>query len=169
MRPVPERLLPGGLRVVAPFEHIATARELMHLLKYRGVSYIAGLAAEILVTRIPELPLAPIPRVLSRRLRYGVDPAFLIAKEISARTGQPVIKALSAPLHARRRAGGDHHRSAPTLHVRSRPPFQVILVDDVVTTGATILAAAGALGRETVALAVAANAASKVTSLPTTH
>ncbi len=45
------------------------------------------------------------------------------------------------------------------------PVSQVVLVDDVVTTGATLEMAIGVLGAERVALAVAANAAPPVSSL----
>lgn len=165
MRPAPERLLAGGIRVVAPFEHEGAARRLMHLLKYQGVTAYASLVADQLAGRLPDLPLAPIPRALSRRLRYGVDPALAIARELSARTGQPVWRVLSSPVHTRRRAGGDHHRSGPVFRVRLQPGVPVVLVDDVVTTGATLRSAAAVLGLQTVAMAAAANSAVRVTSL----
>lgn len=165
LRPAPERLLTGGLRVVASFEHDGVARHLMHLLKYRGVTAYAGMVASTLATRLPALPLVPIPRAFSRRMRYGIDPAFVIAREVSARTGQPVIQALGAPIHARRRAGGDHHRPPPTFGLRKSLREPVILVDDVVTTGGTILSATNALGADAVVMAAAANAVIEVTSL----
>lgn len=165
LRPAPDRLLPGGIRVVAPFEHEGAARCLVHLLKYQGVVHFARLVADLVESRLPELPLMPIPRAWSRRIKYGVDPALVIARELSARTGQPVIQALRSPIHTRRRAGGDHHQRVATFGVREHPPVPVILVDDVVTTGGTILAAVGALGSQRVALAAAANVVPEVTSL----
>ncbi|HZD22893.1 MAG TPA: hypothetical protein VE569_05755 [Acidimicrobiia bacterium] len=142
---------------MAPFEHVGAARSLMHLLKYRGVTHLAGIAAELLAGRIPPLPLVPVPRTLSRRIKYGIDPALLIARQLSKRTGQPVIRALSAPLYTRRRAGGDHHRSPPVFRLRRHPPDRVVVIDDVVTTGATILSAVAALGADKVEMAAAAN------------
>ena len=165
LRPAPERLLTGGLRVIAPFEHEGVARRLMHLLKYQGVTAYAGMVAAILATRLPALPLVPVPRALSRRMRYGIDPALSIAREVSARNGQPVIGALGAPIHARRRAGGDHNRPPSTFRLRKSLREPVILVDDVVTTGGTILSATQVLGSDFVALAAAANAVIEVTSL----
>ncbi|MFZ0014535.1 MAG: hypothetical protein WAL25_10530 [Acidimicrobiia bacterium] len=165
IRPTPERVLPGGLRVVAPFEHVGTARRLMHLMKYRGVTGYAALVAELLSDRLPPAPLVPVPRSLSRRLRYGVDPSLVIAQALSARSGAPVLRCLWPPLHTRRRAGGDHFRQPGRFRVRRPPGVGVILLDDVVTTGATLLAAERALGSENVLCAAAANSVAGVSSL----
>lgn len=165
MRPAPERLLDGRLRVIAPFEHEGAARSLMHLLKYRGLTGYAQLVAEMLAERLPEVPLVPVPRAISRRVRYGVDPALVIARAISVRSGQPVVRALAAPLHSRRRAGGDHSLAPGPFRLRRRPSSPVIAVDDVVTTGSTLSAAVAALGDQSVTCAAAANLVSDVSSL----
>lgn len=151
--------------MVAPFLHEGAARKLVHMLKYQGLVHFARLAADLVADRLPELPLMPIPRAMSRKIKYGVDPALLLARELSTRSGQPVVRALAAPIHSRRRAGGDHLRQVHPFRVRKKPPGPVILVDDVVTTGATILAAMSALGPDRVALAAAANVVPDVTSL----
>ena len=169
LRSAPERLLPGGIRVVAPFLHEGAARRLVHLLKYKGVVHFAHLVADLVESRLPELPLMPIPRAWSRRVKYGVDPALVIARELSARTGQPVVHGLRPPIHTRRRAGGDHHVQVAAFGVRAFSPRPVILIDDVVTTGGTILAAVRALGAERVALAAAGNVVPEVTSLRRTN
>ncbi|MBW3666959.1 MAG: hypothetical protein KY394_05120, partial [Actinobacteria bacterium] len=62
LRPAPERLLPGGIRLVSAFEHTGAARELIHHLKYRGITGYADLVAALLAPRIPRLPLVPVPR-----------------------------------------------------------------------------------------------------------
>lgn len=153
-----DRLLPGGLRLIAAFEHERVARTLVHHLKYRGVTAYARLVADVLATRVPPLPLVPIPRALSRRLKYGVDPAREIAGALSRRMGVPVVDALVPHLHAPRRAGRDHSRSVQPFRSRSVLRSQVVIVDDVVTTGATITAAVDAIGAEHVRVVVAANA-----------
>ena len=155
LRPAPERVLPGGMRVIAAFEHEGPARALIHQLKYRGVAAYAELVAQQLGGRLPDLPVVPVPRVWSRRIKYGVDPAALIASRLRI----PIVRLLAAPLHSKRRAGGDHTDAAPSFRVRRRYDGEIIILDDVVTSGATIQAAVEALGRDRVRLAVAANIA----------
>jgi predicted amidophosphoribosyltransferase len=117
--------------------------------------------------RLPPLPLVPIPRAVSRRLRYGIDPALVIAQALAARSGSPVLQVLRRPWHSRRRAGGDHRRPVTGFRVSPFTAPEVIVVDDVVTTGSTLLAAVAALGPERVAMAVAANSALGVSTLST--
>lgn len=165
LRPAPERIVSSGVRLVAPFDHSGAARRLMHLLKYRGMLEFAELTAELLTARVSRLPLVPVPRALSRKVRYGVDPALAIARALGRRLDVPVLRALVPPLHTRRRAGHDHGVAVRPFRVRLMPKGQVIVVDDVVTTGATIGAAVEALGRERVRLAAAANSVVGVSSL----
>ena len=165
LRQAPERLLPGGIRVMAAFEHIGAARVLVHHLKYRGVEAYAELVADSLADRLPPLPLVPIPRALSRRVKYGVYPARVIARALSRRMGVPVLDALAPPLHAPRRAGGDHGGAVRPLRARMRLRFPVVVVDDVVTTGATALAAVAALGADELRLVAAANVVCEVSNV----
>ncbi len=162
--PAPERVLPGGLRVVGAFLHVGPAKVLVHHLKYRGVGGYPAIVAAMVSERIPALPLVPVPRAVSRHLRYGVDPAMALAVAIAAKTGAPVLNLLRSPLHTTRRAGGDHRRPVHAYRGQG-PAFPVILVDDVVTTGATVLSAAVSLGFLRVHLAVAANVTPGVSSL----
>jgi predicted amidophosphoribosyltransferase len=152
--------------LVAAFEHSGPARVLVHQLKYRGLTGYADVVAMILGPRLPELPIVPVPRVWSRQLQYGVDPAVVLAERLARSIRVPVIKSLSAPIHTRRRAGGDHSKPVAPLRMTRVPAGGVMLVDDVVTTGRTLEAAIGLLGAERVALAVCANAAPQVSSLP---
>jgi len=134
----------------------------VHHLKYRGVTFYADLVADVLAERIPPIPLVPVPRALSRRLKYGVDPARVIAATLAARLRVPVLDVLIAPLHAPRRAGRDHSRSVRAFPTRSRLRFPVVVVDDVVTTGSTVSAACDAIGLELVAAVAAANVVANV-------
>lgn len=143
---------------MAAFEHSGPARALAHHLKYRGLDGYARLVAVTLAPRVPDGPLVPVARALSRRLRFGIDPALLIALHLSAETAQPVYRLLRPPLHSRRRAGGDHRMKVPVPHVRKRTLEKVVLVDDVLTTGATLEAAVSAIGVDQVRAAVVANA-----------
>ncbi len=151
LRVAPERFLPGVGVVRAGFLHQGVARHLVHVLKYRGVVAAARVLAE---TTSPELQqgavLVPVPRVTWRRVRYGIDPALELAGAVAAVTGSRVLRLLGPPLWGRRRAGHDHG-TAPRFRLRSpsEPPgsrSHVILVDDVVTTGATLQSAARTVG-----------------------
>ncbi len=157
MRPAPEQMLPGGIPLVAGFEHYGPAKTLIHHLKYRGVTVYAEVVAEMLADRLPHAALVPIPRVLSRRLKYGVDPARVLATALSRRIGVPVVDALVAPVHSPRRAGRDHSRPAARFRRRSDLRYPVVVVDDVVTTGSTVLAAIEVLGAGQVGAVAAAN------------
>lgn len=158
LRPAPDRVLAGGVRLISGFDHMGPAKTLVHHLKYRGITSYADLVAGVLAPRTPLLPLVPIPRALTRRVKYGIDPGRILAAKLSALTGAPVAPLLGAPLHSRRRAGGDHRRPVGPFRVHGPLPPAVVLVDDVVTTGATLEAAIESLGSDRVRMAIAANA-----------
>ncbi|MEY3019026.1 MAG: hypothetical protein RLZZ272_10 [Actinomycetota bacterium] len=75
-----------------------------------------------------------------RRARQrGGDHAFAIARAVADRVGLPLARLLDAK---ERPGGGDRYRARHAL-----PATDVLLVDDVMTTGRTALAAASALRR----------------------
>jgi predicted amidophosphoribosyltransferase len=123
--------------------HAGPARALVHGLKYRGIAAAAGILAEAMSPLVPDgTVLVPVPRVTWRLIRYGVDPARELALELSRRTGSRVASPLRAPLWGRPRAGREHG-FAPGFRVTATAAgLPVLLVDDVVTTGATLAAAA---------------------------
>ena len=164
LRLAPDRLLPGGVRLVAAFEHSGPAKTLVHHFKYRGLAGYAELTASMLAERLPPLPLVPVPRALTRRVRYGVDPARALADRLAHHLGVPVLPLLQPPLHKQRRAGGDHSRAVTGFRLRQVPKGPVLVVDDVVTTGATLLSAITSIGESRVRAAVAANAVPGVCS-----
>ncbi len=163
-----DRLLPGGVRLVAAFEHSGPAKTLMHHFKYRGLTGYADLAASVLAERLPQLPLVPVPRARTRRIRYGIDPARALADRLAHHLGVPVLSLLQPPLHRQRRAGGDHSRVVTGFRLRHTPEGPVLVVDDVVTTGATMLSAITSIGEKHVRAVVAANAVPGSTSLRAT-
>jgi predicted amidophosphoribosyltransferase len=99
---------------------------------------------------------------MARRWRYGVDPARELAVSIARISGVPVVAALAAGWwHAARAGPTARHRGTPRFR-RIRDAEDWVLIDDVLTTGTTLLAAASCLegtGRAVVAtLAPAASA-----------
>lgn len=142
LRPAPEQYLAGVGVVHSAFRHRGAARTLVHHLKYRGVVAAGERLAEAMAHHVPAgCLLVPVARLGWRRLRYGIDPATELARALGRLTGAPVAAGLSAPFLGRARAGRAHG-FAPSFRLRRALPGPVVLVDDVVTTGATLVAAA---------------------------
>ena len=139
----------SGVLVTAPFAHEATARQLVHLFKYQGVGAAGSVLAKAMAPLLPNnaTALVPVPRAMVRKARYGIDPALVLARLISADTGVPVIRALAARVWWPAHAGTSRSRRRPPQFaaVLEAPPGSV-LVDDVLTTGATIGAAGSITG-----------------------
>jgi len=141
--------LRGGVFVRSAFGHEGAAALLVHRLKYEAV---AGVADRLAVALEPLLgsettALVPIPRVVVRRWRYGIDPALALATALSRRVDIAVVRSLRAQFWVRRRAGPKAGpRGTPSFDSVMATPVGSILVDDVVTTGTTLSAAAQVSG-----------------------
>ncbi len=109
-----------------------------------GTRLAAGVPDEWRVEVVTAVPLHP-----QRFQERGFNQAELLAKHLSATLGVPYLHALTrqrstdaqAKRHARERLGAlqDAFQAKPGL------PATVLLVDDVTTTGSTLLACASAL------------------------
>lgn len=133
----------------AAYRHDGAARRLIHRLKYGGLAAAAGPLAAAMVPLLPPdaACLVPVPRAVARRWRYGVDPAIELARAMSRLGGLPLRAALGSPLWWARRAGpGARRRGSPSFRRRMPAPSGAILVDDVLTTGTTLVAAARVMG-----------------------
>jgi len=131
-------------------------RELIHLFKYNGVETMAQPLGRFLALALPREELfdavVPMPLHWTRRWSRGFNQSELLARQIARRASVPVrnlvrrVKA-TAPqaglTHAKRRAnmsGAFRVRRGAKLS-----GLNVLLVDDVMTTGATASACARVL------------------------
>lgn len=95
--------------------------------------------------------LIPVPMHWFKRMRRGYNQAELIAMAISARTGIPVLRgALKAVRAHHRQAGSGREERAANVRgsfraTRDLRGMHVAVVDDILTTGATVSAAVDAL------------------------
>jgi predicted amidophosphoribosyltransferase len=142
--------VPGVGRVHAAASHEAVARGLVASLKYAGRTALADVAAGAIARVLPGdlepgCVVATPPAWLRLRAR-GFDPAALIAASLSARLELPLARCLVRLDHRRQVGRGRNERTSNPPRVRARAVAdRPLLVDDVLTTGATLRACASAL------------------------
>jgi ComF family protein len=141
-----------------PFVYGGAAREAVHALKYEGVSAIAEVMARAMAECLeewvpPVKALVPVPLTGRRQRGRGYNQSQVLARELSRLSGLPVVRGVlirrkgSAP---QARAADEAARRANVADAFAvRRPGRLaglpLLVDDVMTSGATLDACARAL------------------------
>lgn len=149
LRPARVSVLASGLHVFSGFVHENVARRLVHLLKYQALQSAAELLAPAMMDAMPSdvVSLVPVPRAVLRRVRYGCDPAMLLARTIGNHTGVPVACSLQSRLWWPPHAGQQKvARRVPGFRAVGPVAPGSLLVDDVLTTGTTLEAAGQVTG-----------------------
>jgi ComF family protein len=130
-------------------------RQLIHLYKYGGIHPLSEPLAKILNDAFPRHQqfdcIVPVPLHWWKHWTRGFNQSSLLAKELGRRNGIPVIPALWRPRRTRTQAGLSNtaRRRNVAAAFRGTSFFsvagkRVLLIDDVMTTGATAAACANA-------------------------
>ena len=145
-----------GIR--SPFRFEGVIRQAIHQLKYRNlralVSPLARLLMDYLILNpVPGEVLVPVPLHQKRLRERGYNQSYLLARELGKLINLPVvddclIRQRHAPPQARTASVEERRSNAANAFTCCNHKLQgkqVLLIDDVATSGATLDACASAL------------------------
>jgi len=156
---VPRHGMDKRLSIVAASAHDGDAAVLVRRLKYGRCSAAVGPLADAMAAVAPPADIVTwVPASRSRRRDRGYDQSELLARAVARRLGLPARRTLrrvdDRPQTARSRQG---RALGPDLAAAGRSvgdKARLLLIDDVVTTGATLRRAAAVLSSRGAAEAI---------------
>ena len=150
----------GGYPAYSAYRYDGAVRHIVRRYKYSGQKWLSTMMADILAERLTQMAdshfdgICYVPLHRKRRRRRGYDQAEVLAKRLADMTGIPFVTALRRVRNTKTQT----HLNAAQRRINMQGAFEsimpvhgdVLLIDDVLTTGATasecahVLAEAGA-------------------------
>lgn len=133
----------------ASFIYCDAAATLVHKLKYRDARYLAPVMAEFMVDTFYETDwqvdaVTFVPLHIKRRRERGYNQSELLAQEVAARIGRECKPLLKKTVHTSHMVGLNKAQRKERIHgsfvlaeEANCTDKSVLLIDDVLTTGAT--------------------------------
>lgn len=157
LRPYPLDDPPPGLdAMLVPWLYAGPLRQAIHRMKYRSQRRLAAPLGDLLAEALRRQPqpadaIIPVPLHATRLAERGFNQSSELAARIARATGLPLVSGLERcrdtghQAQLGRRERHDNIAAAFVWNVYTPPPARVLLVDDVLTTGATLVACGDAL------------------------